>query len=957
MTDRGGGRVVPEPGGPPGVTELGGPPGVWHAPASYWFWHRVPSPAEIRAQVGQLAAAGFRSFQIQARLSFPLADYLGPEYLAAYRLAADEAARHGLVLGIYDEYNWLSGHAGGRTVAGRDELRERHLFWSTSAVPGSAPAVGPEPGDGLAPVVGLEPEVGPVSGDVVCAVDGIVPTDVEYLLEPGLNWVFDGGDVHWADWEIVAALAHPAGEITDEAAVADVTARARFVSRDRAGATVAVPRAGLPPTATALTVFLAARCATSKMINYLLPEAAERFLEVGYEPYRAALGAHLGSTVRYAFFDQPHGCFFRWRQHGGHVGSSLMYAPALAERYAQEHAAPFRRSLLALVREVGPSTPARRCDFFATYAELGIDSFFGTLSRWCRRHGIALSGHEVLGHVSSWDFTGTIITDDPRTNFGTDYFGLDRWRELTAVDARNGEPQLSAKLGDSVARSNGRGGCLVEQYFGRTVTGSHFAAGRWELTLRELRAQTLRHHLLGARQLLMHAFWQTDGWADPPGAEQMLANPRFDFAPGVNFEPWFGHHRAFADESGRLAAFLDGAEPDCTLAVLYPLRTSWAGGPTHPYGAHAARWTEHLARSGDGYHLIDERDLRAAAVRDGELVLGAAPTARAYRAVVLPGVEVVRDGDTVAVLEQLVAAGGTVLASGPLPAASQCDGVDPKLARRAAALFDGGRGNHHWPSVPTPAELEPVLRPLRRGRVVVRGARPGTTVWSRAGRDDRAAVGVTRLALLHDADHEQTLTVVPASVPTAVHRFDPATGEVRALGEVTGGLELRCGPDELVCLLLTDGARAVPGDTVLTAGWTLDIGGVRGAPIRVDRGWQVQGWPRFSGVAGYRLRFDLPPVDLTWPDWELLLAEVHTAADVELNGTLLGRFGWGPVTCAVPAGLLRADRNELTITVASTAANRYYAGTRQQSAGLDPSGLAAAPVLRPRLLPNPAQSR
>src|SRR6201999_348424 len=105
---------------------------------------------------------------------------------------------------------------------GRDELRERHLFWSTGAVPGSAPADG------------LEPAAGPVAGDVVCAVDGIVPTDVEYLLEPGLNWVFDGGDVRWADWEIVAALAHPAGEITDEAAVTDVTARARFVSRDPA---------------------------------------------------------------------------------------------------------------------------------------------------------------------------------------------------------------------------------------------------------------------------------------------------------------------------------------------------------------------------------------------------------------------------------------------------------------------------------------------------------------------------------------------------------------------------------------------------------------------------------------------------------------------------------------------------------------------------------------------------
>lgn len=912
-------------GGDRSVTELGGAPGVWHAPASYWFWHRVPSPEEIRDQVGQLAAAGFRSFQIQARLAFPLAEYLGPEYLTAYRQAADEAARHGMIMGIYDEYNWLSGHAGGRTVAGRDELRERHLFWSTSTVAAGAGA-----------------------GEVVCAVDGIVPTDVEYLLEPGLNWVFDGGDVRWADWEIVAALAHPGAEITDESAVLDVTERARFVSRGPAGAEVAVPRTGLPVEATALTVFLAARCATSKMINYLLPEAAERFLEVGYEPYRAALGAHLGSTVRYAFFDQPHGCFFRWRQHHGHVGSSLMYAPTLAARYAEEHAAPFRRSLLALVREVGPSTAARRCDFFATYAELGIDSFFGTLSRWCRRHGIALSGHEVLGHVSSWDFTGTIITDDPRTNFGTDYFDLDRWRDLTAVDARNGEPQLSAKLGDSVARSNGRSGCLVEQYFGRTVTGSHFAAGRWELTLRELRAQTLRHHLLGARQLLMHAFWQTDGWPDPPGAERMLANPRFDFAPGVNFEPWFRHHRAFADESGRLAAFLDGADPDRTFAVLYPLRTSWAGGPAHPYGAHAARWTEHLARSGDGYHLIDERDLRAAAVCDGELVLrSGGGGARSYRAVVLPAVEVVRDGDTLAVLEQLVAAGGTLLASGPLPSASQCHGADPKLARRARALFEGAPGNHHWPELPAPDELEPVLRPLRRGRVVVRGARPGTTVWSRAGRD---ALGVTRLAWVHDADHEQTLTVVPACVPTEVRRFDPATGEVRELGEVAGALELRCGPDELVCLLLADGVRPVPGDTVLSAGWTLDIGGVRGAPIRVDRGWQVQGWPRFSGVAAYRLRFDLPPADLAWPDWELLLAEVHTAADVEVNGTVLGRFGWGPVTCPVPAGLLRADGNELTVEVASTAANRYYADTRQQADGLDPSGLSAAPVLRPRLV-------
>jgi hypothetical protein len=62
-------------GADPGA-DLSAAPDAWHAPASYWFWHRVPTRQEIRDQVSQLASAGFRSFQIQARLAFPLEKYL-----------------------------------------------------------------------------------------------------------------------------------------------------------------------------------------------------------------------------------------------------------------------------------------------------------------------------------------------------------------------------------------------------------------------------------------------------------------------------------------------------------------------------------------------------------------------------------------------------------------------------------------------------------------------------------------------------------------------------------------------------------------------------------------------------------------------------------------------------------------------------------------------------------------
>ncbi|WP_329454466.1 hypothetical protein [Streptomyces sp. NBC_01497] len=919
-------------------------PDAWHAPATYWFWQRVPSKREIREQLDTLAGAGFGSFQIQTRLSFPREEYLGDAYLAAVRLAADEAAARGLMMGLYDEYNWLSGHAGGRTVAGRDELRERHMFFSTSASTSASAA----PAD---------------DGAAECAVDGIRAKDVDHLLGPGKNWVFEDAEIRWDQWEIVAALAHPEGSVTDADSVVDVTAHAYFADTGGSGCRVRVPLDVVGP-GRAVTVFVAARCASSRMINYLLPEAAERFLDVGYEPYAAALGHHLGSTVSYVFFDQPHACFYGWRQQDeqpAHLTSSLMYAPAVVPLD--------RRELLALARDIGPATAAWRCAFFERYAALGIDAFFGTLSRWCGSHGVALSGHEVLGFVSSWNPTDTIITEDTRTNFGSDYFGLDRHRDLTAVDARNEHPQISAKFGDSMARSNGRSGCLVEQYFARTETGSHFAEGRWELTLGELRNQTVRHHLLGARQLLTHAFWLTDGRDTAPeetrpgtgdgatavdaGPPAVFTDPAFDFPPGVNFEPWFSHHLAFAEESGRLSEFLDGADPLNEIALLYPLRTAWAGGPAHPYGAHFAFWAEHLARAGYDFSVVDERD-----VRDGRLRERCAT-------LILPGVSVVADIATVEALAKFTADGGTVLASGPLPTAAQNGGSgiqesERELAGRVADLVGGPRAAH-WPDLPSGEDVDARLTAAVTGHPQIES---DADVWSVRRRDDDGF----RIALFNDGAGRRVVSVRPASLPAGVTRWEAATGLRSAPREVTESLTLTLEAGELVCLHLTEGTgevRGTPATLVLDQGWTLQVAGVPRQPVDVYRGWEQQGLPAFAGTGEYRTVFDLPlagprsgagsggaeaggeeagggnPAE-EWPQWELHLPGVEASAEAELNGVVVGRWGWGPFRCVFPAGVLRRHGNELTVKVASTAANRYAPAGR-------PSGLVRPPRLRPKL--------
>lgn len=886
-------------------------PDADHAPAAYWFWHRLPTAEEIRLQVRQMFQAGFRSFQIQARMSYPLEDYLDDAYLAACRYAAEQAHDLGMTIGVYDEYNWLSGHAGGRTVDGHDELRERHMFWSSADL--SA--------DGA-----------------TCTVDRIRPTDVEHLRDAGRHWVFENGVIRWTDWEIVAVLAYPCAGATHEDQIVDVTAQATFAATGGDGCRVRVPpdAAGFPDAR--ITVFVAARCASSRMINYLLPEAAERFTEVGYEPYRAAFGEHFGTTVRYMFFDQPHACFFRWAQHEGNVGASLMYADTLPAAFEERFGGSFRRALASLVADVGPRTPKLRCDFFATYSALGIDAFFGTLARWSAEHGVALSGHEVLGHVGSWNLAGTVITDDARTNFGMDYFALDRYRDITAVDARNHNPQLGAKLGDSVARSAGRSGCIVEQYFGRTHAAAHFAAGRWELTLAELRAQALRHHLLGARQFLFHAFYLTDGHPVDAGTDaQMFTNPRFDFAPGVNFEPWFAYHRWFAAESGRVSQFLDEARPACAVAVLYPLRTAWVHGPDQPYGGHAARWAEYLARGGHGFHFIDERDLTAAHVHDGALVVGD----RRYPGLVLPAVSVLESDHSVDLIEEFTRTGGTVLASGDLPRATQRDGTDPGVEARMAAVFASCDRCVHLADAPSRDQVEDLVRRLRRGHLTVLDDDPESPVWRWIGFDDAG----TRVALFNDSDAARHVTLRPAALPGTLTRWDPGSGEIEPWETpITGSAELALDPGEMACLHVTDGPEHVPDDIVLATGWTLRVGEEAPRPIDVHIGWQAQGLPHFSGTGEYRTVFDVEaaPTD----EWELVLPGVRTAVEARLNGVLVGRRGWGPFRFRVPAPTLRASGNELCLRVASTAANRYYADSGQQGPKLDPSGLTAAPYLR-----------
>lgn len=867
-------------------------------PAAFWFWHHLPTETEIAERLAEIAFSGLGTIMIQARLALPLPLYLSPDYLSAVRFASAEARRLGIGVEIYDEYQWMSGHGGGHTVAGADHLRERHLFWASASLG--------------------------ADGHATLDIAEIRSPFLEFLGKDGLDWCYEGGVPLFDEWQIVAAVAETDG------GTQNLGATTRLLSSEGTGCRIGVDAAG--GGGQRVTVFVSARCRTSRMINYLLPEATERFAEIAYAPLLAASGG----TADGIFFDHPYAGFYVWKGLEGDFGNSLLWDAALPDLLPSE---PLGLQLLALTKDVGPRTSSLRVRFLEAYSTQLHEAFFGTLRRWCDRHGLAFSGHELLTHVGGWTLHDGLGGIDPRAMPGTDYFGVDAYRSETSVDAADYAPQISARFGDSVARAHGRSRCTVEQYSTGRETGMPGAAGQWGLTLGRLRAQAIRHTLFGARRILLHALYLGDGFA--PGTASG-PNPRFDFAPGFNFQPWWQDVPLVFDEIARLSAFLEDGEPIRPVALLYPLETIRAEAMAPDCGRHFGWWAKALSEAGIGFDIVSEDAVAAAAVEDGELRL---PAGR-YTTLILPAVTTLAGPGTARPLARFAAAGGRILASGPLPHQSKSAGEDSELSTLLRASVENG---DHLPGA-TEADVVAMVGTLPLGPLRFEGDGPHWAAAARCG-------DTIRLATVNDSDDWRDLAI-PLSACSRIVRWDATTGTRLVLAETDSVLRLSLAPGALLCLEIspcpaarkTDAlppggglvAVELPGVLELADGWQFRTDGRPFQAIDTRRGWEAQGHERFAGTGHYRRTIDVPPCQAGYV-WHLVLPGLRDTVVCDVDGVVVGRSVAGEAAFALEEGKVTVG-----LTIRNTAANRYYAGTEFEAAAHQPSGLVSPPLLEVR---------
>ncbi len=956
-------------------------PPVWAYPAVYWFWHHIPDPRQIVQQLEEIHHAGYRTFLIQPRLAFPLEEYLNLEYLEAYRYAMRVAKEFGLTAGIYDDYNWISGHAGGQTVADREHLRERHLFWSRAILR---------------------------SGKAVCTISGIHNNLGDGLGEAFNDWVYQGGQPRWGDWQVYRVYA-----LTPGVAPLDVSARSRVLQPEENGCQVEVHlNTDLPPE-TEVIAFINARCLTSRLVNYLHPETAERFIQVGYEPYRQAVGDYFGDPLSFLFIDQPYAGFYTWNEHFGNPLNSLMFDESLEQAYQQTHGEELGFALLSLLLPGNDENARSRCNFYEMYGELARRRFLKPISDWARQNGLLFTGHELLGFVGEWGFADGLPALDSRVNFGADYFAVDAYKDISAVDACNYHPQVSARFGASLSQVQSRRGCIIEQYsvpVGRTLPAP---AGQWDLTLGCLRSQAIRHLLFGANQFLFHAYYQAN---ESDAAATPLRSPRFDFPPGINYEPWFRFHPAFAEELARLNVFLSSGQPQAQTALLYPLRTCWHGGPEHPFNAESRFWNRWLSERGIQYDIIGE-----------EQVSGSALYALGYRLLILPGAEVVPGAQFATELAAFADAGGQIIASGPLPSITQADGQNAALREQIQALLHHPGVVHY--AIGDEAGRGEALRNMNTAIPALFDVEweedENTPCWMWQG----AQPGERLLALFNDS-HQERLANIRTDNDWLPYLYDPAGGDSSCwnwythTGTTAGThtqITLPMQPHSMVCLRLTarktdpdeahilriegnvrlhsarhepegsltvelDAHAAGLADLLLYCGqepqveagqctqrvspagenlwqihlnipsipqprpldkeWTLQIPGeFRPRSINPKQGWEYL-HPHYAGVGYYRCRFPMQADDLDYV-WALRFPAVHTALSAYLNQNWLGARGWQPYTFALPGGALKVAYNLLETAVWNTAGNACYHKTPYECRQPHPAGLLDIPYLTP----------
>ncbi|MFD0687848.1 glycosylhydrolase-like jelly roll fold domain-containing protein [Actinomadura fibrosa] len=470
--------------------------------------------------------------------------------------------------------------------------------------------------------------------------------------------------------------------------------------------------------------------ATARGFDYLSAEACAALLDRVHGEFARRLGHRLGSVIVGSFQDE--------------LPSIPTWSAAFAAEFARRRG--YDLPLDVLWKDGGDESAAIRRDYHLTRAELAEEAFFRPLAEWHDAHGLlhgcdqqdpARAGRPVDG-----------------VRLYADYARTHRWFGAPGSDHHG-----DARIHSSLAHLYGRDRVWIEA----------FHSSGWGGTLEETFDWLLPWLRAGATLYNPHAVYYSTkaGWWE-------WAPPSTDWR-----QPYWRHHRVFADAVARLCAALSLGRHVCDVAVLFPTATAQAGTRLDGVDASAALAQDtYRALVGDMAWfrmvpgVLDRLRVDADVVDDDSVQRGKVLNGRlevadeSYRTILLPACTVL-EGETARRLIALAESGGRVIAIGPPPRHGVGDpGAGEAVARLRelleavpdadALVLDGERRV----DAPVPA----LVREIDGATVVFVTAAASMASRVSVGRPDERGIDLGWLDVSYDFDPGRYLRDMPLRV-------------------------------------------------------------------------------------------------------------------------------------------------------------------------------------------------
>ncbi|MBQ7178329.1 MAG: hypothetical protein IJS08_13015 [Victivallales bacterium] len=352
------------------------------------------------------------------------------------------------------------------------------------------------------------------------------------------------------------------------------------------------------------------------------PGVTELFIRLTHEQYRKAIGSHFGKTTLMTFTDEPNmdACI---------NGKRLCWCSDFAEEFEKRKGYDIRPFLKRLIQTKypGESLQRIRIDYFDVRADLSLERYMLPIREWCHANGMLSSGHldnenQPSGNTRSG--YGHIL----RSLRAFDVPGIDViWRQLFPgkekikyvqegardIEVNNFNPAFP-KYASSAAHQNG-GKYVLSESLAVYGNGTSPLEIKWVLDYQLARGVNL--FVLSAYS--MHVKGSNMG------------------APGMHFgpqHPYWEFMQPIFTYLERMGSMMAQGKPDIDIAVLYDVRSIWAGGKDAQKAIKLHHYiAERLLSSYCDFDYVDDNQLADAAItKDNRLRIGKMK----YKAVVIP---------------------------------------------------------------------------------------------------------------------------------------------------------------------------------------------------------------------------------------------------------------------------------------------------------------------------------